>query len=61
MQQGVPVASRHSPEQLATYGIEGEFRPQIVRQWHFTLLAGVLLIAAFGFALNATLSTRKGA
>jgi hypothetical protein len=61
MQQGVPVASRHSPEQLAHYGIEGEFHPQIVRQWLFTLLAGVLLIAAFGFALNATLSTRKGA
>lgn len=57
--QGVPVAFRHSPEQLANYGIEREFQPQIVRQWMLTLLAGVLLIAAFGFALNATLSSRK--
>lgn len=57
--QGVPVAFRHSPEQLANYGIEREFQPQIARQWILTLLAGVLLIAAFGFALDATLSTRK--
>ncbi|WP_291092714.1 ethylbenzene dehydrogenase-related protein [Hoeflea sp.] len=61
IQRGVPVAFRHSPEQLANYGIEQEFKPQIKRQWLLTLLAGILLIAAFGFALNATLSTRKGA
>ncbi|MFU8778127.1 MAG: ethylbenzene dehydrogenase-related protein [Roseovarius sp.] len=57
----VPVRARHSPEQLAHYGIEHEFRTQIRQQWLMTLLAGVLLIAAFGVALNATISSRKGA
>lgn len=61
IQQGVPVAFRHSPEQLAHYGVEREFQPQIVRQWILTLLAGILLIAMFGYALDATLSNRKGA
>ncbi len=59
--EGVPVAFRHSPEQLANYGIEREFQPQIRRQWLFTLLAGVALIATFGFALSSTLSNREGA
>ncbi len=63
IQKGVPVAFRHSPEQLANYGIEQEFKPQIKRQWIFTLLAGLLLIGAFGVALDLTLSksNRKGA
>ena len=61
IQQGVPVAYRHSPEQLANYGVEQEFNPEIRRQWLLTLLAGVVLIAAFGFALDTTLSNRKGA
>jgi len=59
--QGIPVAARHSPEQLANYGIEVEFRQQIRRQWMLTLLAGVVLIAAFGVALNATIANQKGA
>lgn len=58
---GIPVAARHSPEQLAVYGVEVEFRDAIRRQWLLTLLAGVALIAAFGIALNATISSRKGA
>lgn len=57
----VPVRARHSPEQLAHYGVEHEFRTEIRRQWLMTLLAGVLLIAGFGVALNATIASRKGA
>ncbi|MFN4130045.1 MAG: ethylbenzene dehydrogenase-related protein [Paracoccaceae bacterium] len=58
---GIPVEARHSPEQLAVYGIEVEFRDAIRRQWLMTLAAGVVLISAFGFALNSTISSRKGA
>lgn len=61
IEQGVPVAYRHSPEQLTNYGIEQEFKSEIRQQWLLTLLAGVVLIGAFGFALDTTLSNRKGA
>jgi hypothetical protein len=40
--------------------VEREFADEIRRQWLLTLLAGVLLIGAFGVALNGLL-TRKGA
>jgi len=58
--RGVPVKFRHSPQQLTHYGIEQEFRDEIRRQWLLTLLTGVLLIGAFGFALNASVKSRKG-
>lgn len=58
--RGIPVEARHKPEQLANYGIEVEFRDAIRRQWLMTLAAGVLLIFAFGVALNATIASRKG-
>lgn len=49
--RGIPVKSRHSEEQLAHYGIEAEFASAIRSQWLLTLLAGLGLIAAFGWAL----------
>jgi hypothetical protein len=58
--QGIPVSARHSPEQLANYGIEHEFRDEIRSQWMWTLLGGVVLIFTFGVALSAALSTRQG-
>jgi hypothetical protein len=57
---GVPVKARHSEIQLAHYGVEREFADAIRQQWLFTMLAGVLLIAAFGVALTGLLG-RKGA
>lgn len=59
--EGVPVKFRHSPEQLANYGIEVEFNDPIRSQWLLTILAGVLLIAGFGIALNRSVSATKGA
>jgi hypothetical protein len=61
IKKGVPVKYRHSEIQLAHYGIEAEFADAIRRQWLLTLLAGVLLIAGFGVALNLLLKSRKGA
>lgn len=58
---GVPVKFRHSEAELANYGVEMEFNDAIKWQWQLTMLSGVLLIAAFTVALNATLSNRKGA
>jgi len=57
--KGVPVKFRHSPEQLAHYGVEVEFADQIRSQWMLTLAGGVLLILAFGIALNGLIG-RKG-
>jgi hypothetical protein len=51
IRQGVPAKVRHSETQLAHYGVEMEFNQEIQKQWIYTLLAGLLLIAAFGFAL----------
>lgn len=53
--QDVPVASRHTPEQLAHYGVEMEFNAAIINHWFWTLIAGVLLIFGLGFALVRTL------
>jgi hypothetical protein len=58
--QGVPVKFRHSEEQLAHYGVEVELHDEIRRQWLLTLAGGVLLILAFGVALNGLMG-RKGA
>ena len=56
---GVPVRFRHSEHQLAHYGVEAEFAEQITRQWLLTLIGGVLLIAAFGVALNLLLGRER--
>jgi hypothetical protein len=61
VKSGVPVKFRHSEAELAHYGVEMEFNDAIRRQWLLTMLAGVALIAAFGFALNATLKHKVGA
>jgi hypothetical protein len=60
IKKGVPVKYRHSEIQLAHYGVEAEFADAIKWQWLLTVLAGVLLIAGFGIALNG-LPARKGA
>lgn len=60
IEQGVPVSARHSVEQLAHYGIEGEFADEIRRQWLLTMLMGTLLIIALGVALNLTLKRKQG-
>jgi hypothetical protein len=57
--EGVPVKFRHSEEQLALYGVEVEFADEIRNQWLLTLAGGVLLIFAFGIALNGLIG-RKG-
>jgi hypothetical protein len=59
IKKGVPVKYRHSEAQLAHYGIEAEFADAIRSQWLLTMLAGVLLIAGFGVALNLLLVPRK--
>lgn len=56
--EGEPVKARHSERQLALYGVEMEFEDEIRSQWLLTLLAGLILIAAFGVAINL-LTTRK--
>jgi hypothetical protein len=61
VRDGVPVKVRHSEAQLAHYGVEAEFRDEIRRQWLLTLLAGVLLIAGFGVALNMLFKKNQGA
>lgn len=58
--ESVPVKARHSEKQLTLYGVEMEFKDEIRRQWFLTLLAGLVLIAAFGTAINL-LTTRKEA
>lgn len=58
---GVPVKFRHGEAELAHYGVEMEFNDAIRRQWLLTMLAGVLLIAAFAVGLNVTLKRRTGA
>jgi len=56
--EDIPVKARHSEKQLALYGVEMEFKDEIGRQWLLTMLAGLLLIAAFGVALYLPM-TRK--
>lgn len=60
IRRGHPVTVHHSVDQLKHYGIEAGFAPQIRSQWLWTLLAGVALIAAFGFALHQLLRRNSG-
>jgi hypothetical protein len=60
IKQGVPLKFRHSEIQLAHYGVEMEFNDEIVRQWRYTLLAGVLLIAGFAIALVMLAPGKEG-
>lgn len=60
IRKGQPVTTHHSVEQLKHYGIESEFAQQIRLQWLLTLLAGVALIATFGFAFNQLLKRKQG-
>lgn len=60
IRQGVPLKARHSEEQLAHYGVEMEFNDKIRGQWRNTLLAGLLLIAAFAAAMVLLLAPKEG-
>lgn len=60
IKKGQPVTTHHSVDQLKHYGIEAEFSDEISRQWFWTLLAGVGMIAAFGIALNQLLKSKQG-
>lgn len=57
--RGVPLKFRHSEIQLAHYGIETEFADAVQRQWWYTLVAGLLLIAGFGVAINSLMNSRR--
>jgi hypothetical protein len=59
IQHGVPLRHRHTPIQLAHYGVEMEYREEIIRQWWYTLWAGLLLIASFGFVINLLLARKE--
>lgn len=50
--QRVPVASRHTEEQLAFYGVQVEFADEIRRQWLWTLVASLSLIVGMGVSAN---------
>lgn len=58
--EGVPVKFRHTPEQLANYGVEVEFNDAIRRQWLMTVIAGLVLIAGFGVAISRSIPEAKG-
>lgn len=60
IRKGQPVTTHHSVDQLKHYGIEAEFADAIYRQWLWTVLAGIALIAAFGVALNQLLKRNPG-
>jgi len=58
--QGVPVAYRHNERQLALYGLEMEFAEEIRRQWLWTLVASLGLIAGLGININLLMRRRAG-
>lgn len=59
---GKPVRGRHSEKVLAMHGVEIEFNEPIIRQWQFTLLAGLLTMLGITLALlPAFRPTQKGA
>jgi hypothetical protein len=60
IKRGQPVTTHHSVEQLQHYGVEAEFTDEIRHQWLLTLLAGIALISAFGFAINQLLKRNTG-
>ncbi len=55
----VPVAYRHSEDQLALYGVEVEFADQIRRQWLLTLFASLGLIVGLGININLLMIRRE--
>lgn len=57
----VPVAYRHSEEQLALYGVEVEFAQEIKRQWIWTLIASLGLIVGLGINLILLMRRREEA
>ena len=59
IRQGVPVKFRHSEIQLAHYGVEMEFNDAIIRQWLYTLGAGLLLIVGLGVAAGLLLPRKE--
>jgi len=56
--EGVPVKFRHTPAQLAQYGVEIEFEREIRRQWWLSLVAGTLLIMSFVLSISLVLGRR---
>lgn len=57
--QRVPVAARHTEEQLALYGVQMEFAEEIRRQWIWTLIASLGLIVGLGINVNLLMRHRK--
>ena len=57
----VPVAVRHSEEQLALYGVQVEFAEEIRRQWVWTLIASLSLIVGLGINVNLLMRRREDA
>ena len=57
--QRVPVAARHTEEQLALYGVQMEFAEEIRRQWIWTLIASLGLIVGLGINVNLLMRQRK--
>lgn len=58
--QRVPVATRHSEEQLALYGVQMEFADEIRRQWIWTLIISLGLIVGMGINVNLLMRRREG-
>jgi hypothetical protein len=58
--RNIPAAAFHTEAQLAVYGIEAEFREALQSQWRLTLLAGLLLLAAFSFVVYRLSPSAKG-
>jgi hypothetical protein len=57
--KGVPVKFRHTEPQLAQYGVEIEFEPQLRRQWWLSMITGVLLVVSFVFSVSLLLGHRE--
>lgn len=57
--QRVPVAARHTEEQLALYGVQMEFADEIKRQWIWTLIASLGLIVALGISVNLLMRRKE--
>jgi len=58
--KGVPVKFRHKEAQLAQYGLEVEFEPELRRQWWLSLVMGLLLVVSFVFSVSLLLEHREG-
>jgi ethylbenzene dehydrogenase len=55
----VPVAARHSEEQLAIYGVQMEFAEEIRAQWIWTLIVSLGLIVGLGINVNLLMRRRE--